>query len=135
MVASELAVTETAPVVAVADVGRSRTRGYVQGAVILLVGSGLMIRTFVALRRVQPGFTSPETIQTVRTNIPESLVRNHEQVIRIQNEVCNRILAIPGVTSVAFASEMPMDGIDGFWDGIRVAGDLALVVWPAPRAA
>jgi len=91
-------------------------------ALVLLISAGLMIRTFLALRQVQPGFTDPKTIQTVRTSIPESLVRNHEQVIRIQNDISNRILAIPGVTSVAFASEMPMDGIAGFWDGIRVEG-------------
>jgi predicted permease len=91
-------------------------------ALVLLISAGLMIRTFIALRQVEPGFTDPETIQTVRTNIPESLGPNPEQVIRIQNNISNRILAISGVTSVAFASEMPMDGIAGFWDGIRVEG-------------
>lgn len=91
-------------------------------ALVLLISAGLMIRTFLALRQVQPGFVDPETIQTLRTEIPESLVPNREQVIRIQNNISDRIRAIPGVTSVAFASEMPMDGIAGFWDGIRVEG-------------
>ncbi len=52
MVASELAVTETAPVVAVADVGRSRTRGYVQGALILLAGIAIVWIGLVPMGRV-----------------------------------------------------------------------------------
>ena len=35
-------------------------------ALVLLVGSGLMIRTFQALRNVQPGFTRPEEVQLLR---------------------------------------------------------------------
>src|SRR4029079_9900821 len=40
-------------------------------ALVLLIGSGLMIRTFQALRNIQPGFTHPEELQLLRINIPE----------------------------------------------------------------
>ena len=39
-------------------------------ALVLLVGSGLMIRTFQSMRRVQPGFSEPATLQTLRIAIP-----------------------------------------------------------------
>jgi len=88
-------------------------------ALVLLVSAGLMIRTFQALHGVQPGFTHPERIQVLRTSIPESLVHKPELVVRLQNEIVDKLMAIPGVSSAAFASEMPMEGIPPDWDAIR----------------
>ncbi|HEV3201142.1 MAG TPA: ABC transporter permease [Bryobacteraceae bacterium] len=87
-------------------------------ALVLLVSAGLMIRTFQALRTVEPGFTQAEHLQTVRISIPASLVREPERVTRIQNNIVDKLAAIPGVTSVGFASEMPMEGRDSNWDAI-----------------
>ena len=42
-------------------------------AVVLLVGSALMLRTFIAIRDVQPGFTDPARVLTARISIPEAL--------------------------------------------------------------
>ena len=78
-------------------------------AFVLLVASGLMIRTFLALRAVTPGFTHPDRIQTVRISIPEALTPEPERVIRIQAEILGRIAAIPGVTAAGFAGGMPME--------------------------
>ena len=78
-------------------------------ALVLLVGSGLMIRSFQALRNVQPGFTRPEQIQTVRISIPEAQVAEPERVTRMQNDILDKIAGIPGVTSAAFATGMPME--------------------------
>jgi predicted permease len=94
---------------------RHRTRnilvvGQIALALVLLVSSGLMIRTFLALRSVQPGFIHAEQIQTIRISIPGSLVREPERVIRMQNDIADKLGAIPGVTSVAFTSAMPMEG-------------------------
>ena len=80
-------------------------------AVVLLVGSGLMIRTFQALRSVDPGFTEPEQLQVMRIAIPGSLVAEGEKVRRLQNDLVDRLSAIPGVTSAALISSMPMEGI------------------------
>lgn len=78
-------------------------------ALVLLVASGLMIRTFVALRAVTPGFTHPERIQTVRISIPDALTPEPERVIRMQAEILDRLAAIPGVTATGFASGLPME--------------------------
>jgi predicted permease len=91
-------------------------------ALILLVSAGLMIRTFQTLRTVAPGFARPEHLQIMRTSIPQSLVAEPQRVTRIQNDICDKLAGIPGVTSVAFASEMPMEGIEPSWDTIAPEG-------------
>ncbi|HEY4363198.1 MAG TPA: ABC transporter permease [Bryobacteraceae bacterium] len=94
-------------------------------ALVLLVCSGLMIRTFQALRHVEPGFAH-EHLQTVRIFVPvPSLVREPEQVTRLQNAVLDKFAAIPGVTSVACESSVPLEGIEPDWDGISVEGQEA----------
>ena len=52
-------------------------------ALVLLVGSGLMIRTFQALRNIQPGFTRPAEVQLLRIAIPYEHVKESEPVMRI----------------------------------------------------
>ena len=54
--------------------------GQMAMAVVLMVSAGLMIRTFQALRTVDPGFTDAQRLQLVRISIPDSLVTNSEQV-------------------------------------------------------
>jgi putative ABC transport system permease protein len=78
-------------------------------ALVLLVTSGLMIRSFQALRRVDPGFARPERVQTFSVSLPANDVAEPERVTRMQHEILNRIAAIPGVASVAFTSRLPMD--------------------------
>jgi predicted permease len=78
-------------------------------AFVLLVASGLMIRSFFAMRAVTPGFTHPEWIQTVRIAIPEPLMPDPERVIRTQSEILSRLSAIPGVTAAGFGSGLPME--------------------------
>jgi len=80
-------------------------------ALVLLIGSGLMIRTFQALRNVQPGFTHPEELQLMRILVSEGQVKEPEQVMRIQNAMLDKLAAIPGVTSVALTSDAPLEGI------------------------
>jgi predicted permease len=78
-------------------------------AVVLLVAAGLMIRTFDALRKVQPGFAQPETVQMVRLSIPDAQVAEPERVVRMQQDIAEGIAAIPGVTAVAFATALPIE--------------------------
>jgi predicted permease len=112
-----------------ASVGRARQRSrsvlviaQVAMAMILLVSASLMIRTFAALRNVEPGFTDPRHLQTMSISIPDSLVQDPQMVTRIHNEMANKVGAIPGVASVAFASALPMENNDPNWDEIRVEG-------------
>jgi predicted permease len=82
----------------------------------------LMIRTFQALRTVKPGFTQPEHLQTMRISIPGSLVADPQMVIRAQNNIVDKLAAIPGVTAVGFADAMPMEGILSNWNGVHIEG-------------
>jgi predicted permease len=83
-------------------------------AVVLLIASGLMIRSFQALRNVHPGFSAPREIQTLSVSIPEAQVKEPERVVRMFQEIQGKLAAIPGVASAAFASSIPTDPVDAF---------------------
>ena len=105
---------------------RHRTRNalvviQVSLAFVLLICSGLMIRTFVALTHVDPGFDSKAQIQTLRLNIPDAEVPKAENVVRMEQAISQRMAAIPGVTAVALANSVPMDG--GQWTDEVLAQD------------
>jgi predicted permease len=91
-------------------------------ALVLLVSAGLMIRTFQKLRSIDPGFANAQHLETMRIMIPNSLIASPQMVTRSQNEIADKLAAIPGVTSVAFASAMPMEGIEAGWDQIFAEG-------------
>jgi putative ABC transport system permease protein len=78
-------------------------------ALVLLIASGLMVRTFQSLRQAQPGFR-PAGLQTFRIFIPEASVKDEERVIRQLQEIQRRLGAIPGVASTAFGNSIPTDG-------------------------
>jgi predicted permease len=90
-------------------------------ALVLLICSGLMIRTFRAMTKVDPGFTDAAHLQTFRLSIPETHVKEPESVIRKEEEILHRLEAIPGVTSVALNTKLPMTG-NGWSDPIFVEG-------------
>ena len=96
--------------------------GQVALALVLLVSSGLMIRTFEALRAVEPGFTEPESVQTFRVAVPPQLVADAEGVWRAQQNIVEALRAIPGVESAGFTNALPMEQVGTNWDGIQVEG-------------
>jgi putative ABC transport system permease protein len=81
-------------------------------AVVLLVASGLMIRTFQALRHVEPGFTNPSQVLTLRVSIPASLMPDPERTARTHEQIMHSVERIPGVVSVGLTSSITMDGYD-----------------------
>ena len=96
---------------------RHRARGalvtvQVALALVLLVGAGLMIRTFQALTDVDPGFVRAGEVLTFGVNVPAALVPEPEGVPHLQQAILERIAGLPGVTSVAFATSPPMGGDD-----------------------
>ena len=91
-------------------------------ALVLLVCASLMIRTFAVLRDVDPGFSNPAQVQTMHIYIPDLLVADPVTVARMQQEIADKIAALPGVASVGFAGAVPMEGIDPNWDEMRVEG-------------
>jgi predicted permease len=92
--------------------------GQVAMALVLLVSAGLMIRTFEALRTVEPGFTDAPHLQLMRISIPDTLIQEPERVTRAQNAILDKLAAIPGVKCAAFASDMPMEAFDSAWDEV-----------------
>jgi predicted permease len=92
--------------------------GQVAMALVLLICAGLMIRTFAALRKVDPGFAEPQHLQVMRISIPDLLITEPERVTRTQNAILDKLAATQGVKSVGFASDMPMEGFDSAWDEI-----------------
>ena len=82
-------------------------------ALVLLIGSGLMIRTFQQLRSVQPGFTHAEEIQILHSRTPAAIANEPERMMRMQHEILDRLAGIPGVTSVGFANAAPMETFMG----------------------
>ena len=112
-----------------ASVSRERQRGrnllvmaQVAMALVLLISAVLMIRTFYAMRNVDPGFSDPTSLQVMRITIPDTLVRDPQTVLRIQNSIQDKLAAIPGVSSVGFAASAPMSGAEPNWDAIYIEG-------------
>jgi len=79
-------------------------------ALVLLVASGLMIRTFLALRAVHPGFEDPDHVQLANVVIPATQVADKERVFRMQRTMRDQLAALPGVSTVSFSSFAPMEG-------------------------
>ena len=79
-------------------------------ALVLLICSGLMIRTFDALRKVQPGFVRPEEVLTLRISIPTAEIQDGEQAVRVHEQILRRIEQIPGIDSVGLSSSITMSG-------------------------
>jgi predicted permease len=79
-------------------------------ALVLLICSGLMIRTFRALTEVKTGFVGPAALQTFRISIVGAQVKEDEKVVRMEEEISDRLAAIPGVSSVGISSKLPMTG-------------------------
>jgi predicted permease len=111
------------------SVSRERQRGrnllvvaQVAMALVLLIGAVLMIRTFLAMRDVDPGFSDPASLQVMRLSIPENLVSDSTRVVRIQNNILDKLAAVPGVSSAGFAASVPMSGAEPAWDQIMVEG-------------
>jgi len=101
-------------------------------ALVLLSGSGLMMRTFQTLRQVDPGFRDPGNIQTFQLTIPTAAVPASERAgvpvpdrtVRMQHEILDRLAAVAAVESAGFSSSndgLPLDG-DGKSRSIFVEG-------------
>ena len=82
-------------------------------AVVLLVGSGLMIRTFLVLHSVKLGFADPDHVQFVRVFMPPAEIQDPERVVRMQSEMRDRLATIPDVSAVSFTSAAPMQPSTG----------------------
>ncbi len=99
--------------------GRERQRarstlvvGQMALALILLTASGLMIRSALELRRVDPGFDEPANLLTLRLAIPSATVPEPVDVAGMHERILRSIEDVPGVAAVAATSSLPMSGFN-----------------------
>ena len=78
-------------------------------ALVLMVGAGLLVRSFIALNNVKPGFTHPDQIQTIRLFIPEAQIPDPARAVQMQTDILHELAAIPGVTAAGFATALPLE--------------------------
>jgi len=79
-------------------------------AVVLLVGAGLMLRSFASMRQVDPGFDS-NSVLTMRMQLPRAKYPDDSARIRFFRELTARVSALPGVQAAGAVSYLPMAGL------------------------
>ena len=84
--------------------------GQIAMTLVLLIGAGLLIHSFVRLTSVSTGFESSGrdgVVQTVRVTLPERLADEPERIHAFARGVLDRIQSLPGVTSASLINSMP----------------------------
>ncbi len=106
--------------------GQSRLRsaliiGQVAMALLLLIGAGLMAKSFWLLLRTSPGFQT-EHILTARLSLPPQYTNGykfgtgqHRQISAFLRELLERLRRIPGVRSAAATAYLPLGGVSNSW--------------------
>jgi predicted permease len=105
---------------------RHRTRAFllvsqVALALVLLVGSGLLMRSFLRLQDVPPGFQRPEQVLTAQMVVPRNRYHTDEQIVGFYRDLVARVGSVPGVEAVGAISELPLSGQDNR-TGIAIEG-------------
>jgi putative ABC transport system permease protein len=81
-------------------------------SVMLLTGGGVFLRSFAALRSVDPGF-QPAGVLTVQAALPGRRYQGPEQVVRFSSEWMAALRRLPGVEAIGLTSHLPVSGADG----------------------
>ena len=101
---------------AVTSRGGTRVRGVLVVvelalAVMLLAGAGLLMRSFIKLQAVDPGF-KPEQALTFELTLPESRYKEDAQNVAFYDQLMPRLRALPGVRSASAVMGLPLGGLD-----------------------
>src|ERR1041384_155934 len=83
-------------------------------AIVLLIGAGLMVKSFWALIHVAPGFRS-ENILTARLSLPGSRYPDNRRIAALEGVVLESLRGRPGIQSAGFATYLPLSGLDNDW--------------------
>lgn len=83
---------------------------------VLLLGAGLLLKSFRQLMRVEAGFDASNVL-TMRLRLPDAKYREASQAVTFLNEVKRRVIDLPGVSSVSIATGFPLGrgGENGYW--------------------
>ena len=104
------------------DAGRGRTPGHaalpvvvqVALALVLLVSAGLLLRSLQHLFAMPPGF-DPAELLTMQVQTAGQRFRDADTTHRFFNQVLEAVRQVPGVSAVAFTSQLPLTGDEGQW--------------------
>jgi putative ABC transport system permease protein len=93
---------------------RNRTRSFLvvfesAVAVMLLIGAGLLVRSLIALQRVDPGFDSNNVI-TMRVDLARKKYDTPQKTASFFQELETRVSGLPGVETIGLISELPLTG-------------------------
>jgi putative ABC transport system permease protein len=105
--------------------GRARLRGLLvisqtALALVLLAGAGLMVKSFVRLQQVNPGF-NPEGLLTVQVSPPQTRYGEKNKRVAFHRELLERVRSLPGVQSASTSNSVPPENV-GDVDVFEVAG-------------
>ena len=86
-------------------------------SLVLLVGAGLLLKSFKQLMELDPGF-NPSNVLTLRLRLPDAKYRESAQSIGFLREVSRRVATLPGVDHLSISLSFPLGGRagdDGYW--------------------
>ncbi len=83
-------------------------------SLVLLIGAGLMLRSFTKLQQVDPGF-DPDGVLTMSVPIPMFKYRDPDARVAFFDRLRERLEALPGVESVGGGAPIPLGGGDQYW--------------------
>ena len=89
-------------------------------SLVLLIGAGLLIRSFIRLQSVPPGFTT-DNVMSLQVVVSDPKYRDDKITANFYREVETRITHLPGVVDEGAVSALPLTGMVG-WGGIKVEG-------------
>jgi len=95
---------------------------------VLLVGAGLLVRSFWRLQQIRPGF-QPEKLLTIQLQFPWYRFREHSQMISFIGRMTEYLEGLPGVQSVSAASSLPLIGKENL-AGFSVENEEELNITP-----
>ncbi|MFY9609350.1 MAG: ABC transporter permease [Blastocatellia bacterium] len=80
-------------------------------ALVLLVGAGLLLRSFLKLQQTDPGF-KPEGVLTMSLSLPAARYTKPEQVVSFYQTLIERVSSLPGAEAAGASSDLPWSGYD-----------------------
>lgn len=78
-------------------------------SLVLLIGAGLLFRSFLALLKTDPGF-NPEGVLTMNLNLPGAKYKDENQRAAFYSDLVQRVRTLPGVQSAAVVNYLPLGG-------------------------
>lgn len=97
------------------------TAGQISLSVVLLIGAGLLIRSYGRITRANPGFDA-HNVLSFRLSLPAARYRTPEAVSLFYDELGKRLEALPGVESVGSNYQLPLSSVALAWEPIGIEG-------------